>query len=246
MKTIKKRVIILSIFVLLISNVSYAQFAVIDAAGLGQAITQVAQGYQQIKNMIEQIQTAKAELENSMKNLMAQGAYFYNLPNTIKDEIEELDKQLRYLTDLESTLGKFQDIDYYKSSPCFSAQGCTEEEMNEILYKNEDNVMSLSDAAKVSLRISEHYNTHSLEKELSDIRSRTKAAEGQLAATQNVAEYMDITNQNIIALRQEIRGINQVLAQQALNEAEKEKIQETIPFNTEFQQTEKFEIQTFD
>ena len=57
---------------------------------------------------------------------------------------------------------------------------------------------------------------------------------------------MDITNQNIIALRQEIRGINQVLAQQALNEAEKEKIQETIPFNTEFQQTEKFEIQTFD
>ena len=188
MKTIKKRVIILSIFVLLISNVSYAQFAVIDTAGLGQAITQVAQGYQQIKNMIEQIQTAKAELENSMKNLMAQGAYFYNLPNTIKDEIEELDKQLRYLTDLESTLRKFQDIDYYKSSPCFSAQGCTEEEMNEILYKNEDNVMSLSDAAKVSLRISEHYNTHSLEKELSDIRSRTKAAEGQLAATQNVAE----------------------------------------------------------
>lgn len=246
MKTIKKRVIILSIFVLLISNVSYAQFAVIDTAGLGQAITQVAQGYQQIKNMIEQIQTAKAELENSMKNLMAQGAYFYNLPNTIKDEIEELDKQLRYLTDLESTLRKFQDIDYYKSSPCFSAQGCTEEQMNEILYKNEDNVMSLSDAAKVSLRISEHYNTHSLEKELSNIRSRTKAAEGQLAATQNVAEYMDITNQNIMALRQEIRGINQVLAQQALNEAEKEKIQETIPFNTEFQQTEKFEIQTFD
>lgn len=246
MKTINQRVIILSIFMLFISKVCYAQFAVIDAAGLGQAITQVAQGYQQIKNMIEQIQTAKAELENSMKNLMAQGAYFYNLPNTIKDEIEELDRQLRYLTDLESTLRKFQDIDYYKSSPCFSAKGCTEEEMNEILYKNEDNVMSLSEAAKVSLRISEHYNTHSLEKELSDIRSRTKAAEGQLAATQNVAEYMDITNQNIIALRQEIRGINQVLAQQALNEAEKDKIQETIPFNAEFQETEKFEIQTFD
>ena len=242
----KKIKIILFIFVFFINNLCYAQFAVIDTAGLAQAITQVSQGYQQIKNMIEQIQTAKAELENSMKNLMAQGAYFYNLPNTIRDEIEDLDRQLRYLLDVESTLRKFQDIDYYKSSPCFSAQGCTEEEMNEILYKNEDNVMSLSDAAKVSLRISEHYNTHSLEKELSDIRSRTKAAEGQLAATQNVAEYMDITNQNIMALRQEIRGINQVLAQQALNEAEKEKIQETIPFNTEFQQTEKFEIQTFD
>lgn len=237
---------ILFIMVLFVCKFSYAQFAVIDATAVGQAIIQVSQGYIQIKNMIDQIKTAKSELENSFKHLAAQAAYYYNLPNSIKDELEQIDRDLKYLTDLESTLKKFQDIDYYKSSECFSATGCTEEQLNELLYKpQQDNIMSLSDAAKVSLRISDHYNNNNLEDELKDIRKRTKSAEGQLAATQNLAEYMDITNQNIMALRQEIRGINQVLAQQALNEAEKEKIQESIPFKAEFEKTDKFEIKTF-
>ena len=237
--------------ILVISNIlllpAYAQFAVIDTAGHAQAITQVQRGYNQIKNMIEQAKTLKNQLEQQAKHLLAQAAYYYNLPNTIQAEVEAIQKEIEQLADIESTLAKFKDIDYYKSSPCFKPEGCTQEELNAIMNAtNKDTLMSLSDAAQASLKLIQHYNDSNFNDNLEQIRERTKAAEGQLAATQNLAEYMDVTNQNIAALRSELRAFNQTFSTYMMHEVEKEKLANSIPFSVDAQPTEEFEIQMFD
>ncbi len=64
-----------------------------------------------------------------LQNTMAPAAYVWDLAqSTINGLIQSIDSLNYYKNQADSIdayLGKFQDVSYYKSSPCFTAAGCS-------------------------------------------------------------------------------------------------------------------------
>src|SRR5690625_3641197 len=90
------------------------------------AIESVAQTLKQI----EQYQTQLQQYENQLQNTMAPAAYIWDQAQATIGKLIEAQNTLAYyqnqLGSLDSYLGKFQDVAYYRSSPCFNGSGgCT-------------------------------------------------------------------------------------------------------------------------
>ncbi len=92
------------------------------------AIESVAQTLKQI----EQYQTQLQQYENMLQNTMAPAAYIWDQAqstiNGLMNAVNTLDYYKNQLGSLDNYLGKFQDVAYYRGSPCFSAAGCSDAE----------------------------------------------------------------------------------------------------------------------
>lgn len=90
------------------------------------AIESVAQTLKQI----EQYQTQLQQYENQLQNTMAPAAYIWDQAQTTINRLIAAQNTLAYyenqLGSLDRYLAKFQDVAYYRSSPCFNGSGgCT-------------------------------------------------------------------------------------------------------------------------
>ncbi|KAI5912059.1 P-type conjugative transfer protein TrbJ [Azoarcus sp. PA01] len=117
---------------------AHAGIPVIDGANLSQTIMTAIESVAQTLKQIEQYQTQLQQYENQIQNTMAPAAYIWDrAQSTISGLMTAVDTLNYYKTQLGSVdayLGKFQDVAYYRGSPCFSGAGCTDTErtaMNE-------------------------------------------------------------------------------------------------------------------
>jgi len=119
-------------------QVANAGIPVIDGSNLKQnymtAFESVAQTLKQIEQyakQVEQYQTQLQQYENQIQNTAAPAAYIWDqASNTINKLIAAQDMLTYYQNkagSLDAYLGKYQDVAYYRSSPCFSGGGCTPE-----------------------------------------------------------------------------------------------------------------------
>lgn len=115
---------------------AHAGIPVIDGANLSQtimtAIESIAQTLKQIEEyatQLEQYSTQLQQYENQLQNTAAPAAYIWDAAqSTINGLMSAVDTLSYYKTQLGSVdayLGKFQDVAYYRGSPCFSSAGCT-------------------------------------------------------------------------------------------------------------------------
>ena len=108
---------------------SHAGIPVIDGANLSQTIMTAIQSVAQTLKQIEQYSTQLQQYENQLQNTVAPAAYIWDrAQSTINDLLSAVDTLNYYKTRLGSVdvyLGKFQDVAYYRGSPCFSSAGCT-------------------------------------------------------------------------------------------------------------------------
>ncbi|MEX8837456.1 P-type conjugative transfer protein TrbJ [Salmonella enterica] len=106
-----------------------AGIPVIDGGNLVQNIMSAMEAVAQTAKQIEQYQTQLQQYENQLQNTMAPAAYIWDQAQATIGKLIEAQNTLAYyqnqLGSLDSYLGKFQDVAYYRSSPCFSSGGCT-------------------------------------------------------------------------------------------------------------------------
>lgn len=109
---------------------------VIDAANLTQTVVAAAENVAQTMKQIEQYQTQLRQYENMLKNTMAPTAFIWDkATGTISKLLGAVDTLNYYKNSLGSVdkyLAKFQNASFYKSSPCFTARGCSEAEWTAI------------------------------------------------------------------------------------------------------------------
>jgi P-type conjugative transfer protein TrbJ len=109
-----------------------AGIPVIDAGNLTQNMMTAMESVAQTLKQIEQYQTQLQQYENQLQNTLAPAAYIWDRAQITIDSlitaIDTLDHYQRELGSLDAYLGKFQDVAYYRASPCFSAGGCSEAE----------------------------------------------------------------------------------------------------------------------
>ena len=111
---------------------AHAGIPVIDGANLSQTIMTAIESVAQTLKQIEQYQTQLQQYENQIQNTMAPAAYIWDrAQSTINGLMSAVDTLNYYKTQLGSVdayLGKFQDVAYYRGSPCFSSAGCSDAE----------------------------------------------------------------------------------------------------------------------
>ncbi len=107
-----------------------AGIPVIDGGNLVQNVMSAIENVAQTLKQIEQYQTQLQQYENMIQNTMAPAAYIWDQAQSTINGLMTATDTLNYyknqLGGVDSYLGKFQDVAYYRSSPCFNGTGgCT-------------------------------------------------------------------------------------------------------------------------
>ena len=148
------------------------------------AIESVAQTLKQI----EQYQTQLQQYENMLQNTAAPAAYIWDQAqstiNGLMNAVNTLDYYKNQLGSLDSYLGKFQDVNYYKSSPCFSNAGCSAAEwaaMKQVQQLASESQKKANDALFRGLE-KQQTNLQSDAVTLQRLQSAAQGATGQMQA----------------------------------------------------------------
>lgn len=112
---------------------THAGIPVIDGGNLTQNVMTAMESVAQTLKQIEQYQTQLQQYENMLQNTVAPAAYIWDQAQATMSRLIEAQNTLAHhqnqLGSLDSYLAKFQDVAYYRSSPCFNGSGgCTEVE----------------------------------------------------------------------------------------------------------------------
>ena len=109
-----------------------AGIPVIDGTNLSQNSMTAIESVAQTLKQIEQYSTQLQQYQNQLQNTMAPAAYIWDQAqstiNGLMNAVNTLDYYKTQLGSLDSYIGKFQDVNYYKNSPCFTAAGCSDAE----------------------------------------------------------------------------------------------------------------------
>lgn len=124
-------VVMVTTSTLSISNV-HAGIPVIDGGNLTQNILSATESVSQTLKQIEEYRTQLQQYENQLQNTMAPAAYIWDQAQQTINDLTQATNTLQYyqnqLGSVDSYISRFQDVAYYRSSPCFSDAGCSEAE----------------------------------------------------------------------------------------------------------------------
>lgn len=109
-----------------------AGIPVIDAANLTQSVMTAIESVTQTLKQIEQYQTQLQQYENQLQNSLAPASFVWDQAQATVSGLMNATNTLNYyknqLGSIDAYLAKFQDVAYYRNSPCFSSTGCSQAE----------------------------------------------------------------------------------------------------------------------
>ena len=221
---------------LAVSTPTYAVFGVGDVVFDPTNITQttitatenVAQTLKQIDEYKEQL----LQYENQLQNTLAPAAYVWDQAtgtmNKLRGSIDTLNYYKNKVGSLDSFLGKYQDVGFYRNSPCYSTRGCTAAERAEL----NANMTLFSEAQKraneASLRgIDQQQDAMEADaRQLERLQSGAQGAVGQMQAIQFANQLASAQGNQLLQIRglliaqqNAIATRNQALADREAQEA---------------------------
>jgi len=117
------------IFVLAMSSCAYAGIPVIDGANLSQTVLSAIENVAQTAKQIEQYRTQLQQYENMLQNTAAPASQIWDQAQStisnLRASIDTLNYYKNQLGSIDAYIGKFQDVSYYRNSPCFTSAGCS-------------------------------------------------------------------------------------------------------------------------
>ncbi|GAB1840287.1 P-type conjugative transfer protein TrbJ [Achromobacter xylosoxidans] len=193
---------------------AYAGIPVIDGTNLSQTTVTAIQQVAQVQKQIEQYATQLQQYENMLQNTVAPAAYIWDQAqstiNGLMQSIDTLNNLTNQAGSLDAYLSKFQDVSYYKSSPCFTSAGCSDTEraaLEKTRALASQSQKAANDALFKGIK-DQQENLKSDARQLERLQSQAQGAKGQMEA---IGYANQIASQQSNQLLQ-IRGL--LLAQQ--------------------------------
>jgi P-type conjugative transfer protein TrbJ len=125
------------LFFMLAAQVNAGGIPVIDVTNITQTTISAVENVSQTLKQLEQYQTQLQQYEDQIRNTLAPSVYLWDQANQVMSKvlstIDTLESYRQQAGSIDAYLAKFQDVNYYRSSPCFGPNGCTEEEMQALL-----------------------------------------------------------------------------------------------------------------
>ncbi len=208
-----------------------AGIPVFDGVANVTRIMQIIEAIAQTLKQIEEYKTQLQQYQNMLQNTMRPSGYIWDDAQTTMQKllgaVDTLEYYKRKVGSLNQYLEKFQDIDYYKNSPCFTDQGCSDSEWalleksrrlgSESQKKSNDAVFKGLDLQQAALKQDA--------RKLKQLQSAAQGASGQVEAIGYANQFAsNQTNQLLqirgllIAQQNAIAARNQALADKEAQE----------------------------
>jgi len=209
-----------------------AGIPVIDGANLTQTVMSAVENVAQTLKQIEQYRTQLQQYENMIQNTVAPAAYIWDQAtstmNQLRGAIDTLNYYKNQVGSLDGYLSKFQDVSYYRSSPCFNI-GCTKAEwdaMNQASNKISSEAQKKANDALFKGLDKQQDAMESDARQLQRLQSAAQGATGQMQAigfanqlASNQANQLLQIRGLLIAQQNAVATRNQVLADREAKEA---------------------------
>ncbi|EQC0157035.1 P-type conjugative transfer protein TrbJ [Pseudomonas aeruginosa] len=167
---------------------AHAGIPVLDGTNLSQTTVTAIQQVAQVQKQIEQYRTQLQQYENMLQNTMAPAAYIWDQAqstiNGLMQSIDTLNNLTNQAGSLDAYLGKFQDVSYYKSSPCFTSAGCSDTEraaLEKTRVLASQSQKAANDALFKGIK-DQQENLKSDARQLERLQSKAQGAQGQMEA----------------------------------------------------------------
>jgi type IV secretion system protein TrbJ len=167
---------------------AYAGIPVIDGANLSQNVVTALQSVAMALQQIQQYETQLQQYQNMLQNTAAPASYIWDQAQATINGLLNVINTLKYyenqLGSLNAYIGKFQDVNYYQASPCFTGQSCSAADMAALASNQQlasQSQKKANDAIFQGLKL-QQTNLQNDASTLASLQSSAQGASGQLQA----------------------------------------------------------------
>ena len=191
-----------------------AGIPVIDATNVVQTTISAMQNVAAVEKQIQQYQTQLQQYQNMLQNTLAPAAWVWDQANQTINKLLQAQDTLSYYKNqagsLDSYLSRYQDVGYYRSSPCFTSSGCSDAQRQAVIDANANGSAAKKAANDAILKgVDQQQQTLTTDAvNLRSLQSQATGAQGQMQAIQAANQLASAQNNQLL----QIRGL--LLAQQ--------------------------------
>jgi len=186
-----KKTVPIFISVSLIALAAKAGIPVIDGTNVVQTTISAVNNVQAVAKQIQQYQTQLQQYESMLQNTAAPAAYIWDQANSTINKLLQAQDTLNYYKNqagsLDSYLKRYQDINYYKSSPCFNSNiECTSAEIDALRSAERNNSEARKKANDAVFKVIDQQQ-QTLQQDadnVAELQSQASGATGQMKAIQ--------------------------------------------------------------
>lgn len=216
-----------------------AGIPVIDGANVAlnqvtsvESIAQTLKQVEEYKTQLDQYRNQISQYENMLQNTVAPASYIWDQAQSTINKLTNATDTLSYYKQqagsLDSYLGKFQDLDYYRNSPCFNSSGCSDADRAELAKSQEmasQSQKKANDAIFQGLD-QQQANIKRDASTLQDLQRNAQSAKGQMEALGYANQLASQQSNQLLQLRSLLITQQNALAAQQQADANKEAMQQ--------------------
>lgn len=202
---------------------------VIDGPNVVQTTISAVNNVQAVAKQIQQYQTQLQQYENILQNTVAPAAYIWDQANLTINKLLQVQDTLNYYKNqagsLDSYLKRYQDVNYYRSSPCFNSNvECTASEINALREADQNSSGARKKANDAVFKvIDEQQNTLQSDADnLAELQTQASGAQGQMEAIQAANQLASAQTNQLLQIRSLLVAQQNAAATLAQAQADKE------------------------
>lgn len=210
---------------------AHAGIPVIDATNVVQTTISAMQNVAAVEKQIQQYQTQLQQYQNMLQNTVAPAAYIWDQANQTINKLLQAQDTLSYYKNqagsLDAYLSRYQDVSYYRTSPCFTSSGCSSSQRQALLDAQANGSSaqkSFNDAVLKAVDLQQQTLTMDAAN-LRLLQSQATGAQGQMQALQAANQLASAQNNQLLQIRGMLAAQAVAQATRAENVADKEALQ---------------------
>lgn len=213
-----------AIFSVLVSQSAHAGILVLDEVGLTQTTVTAMNQVQQVAKQIQQYKTQLEQYENMLQNTVAPAAYVWDQANSVMNKLVQAQDTLNYYKNqtgsIDSYLSRYQNVSYYRNSPCFTPAGCSEAEAKAVQDAQANNSEAVKRANDAVLKgVDQQQQTLTTDAaNLQKLQSQATSAKGQMQAIQAANQLASAQTNQLLQIRGLLAAQSAAAATQAARE----------------------------
>ncbi|MGZ7172283.1 P-type conjugative transfer protein TrbJ [Burkholderia gladioli] len=205
----------------------HAGIPVIDSTNVVQTTISAIQNVAAVEKQIQQYGTQLQQYQNTL----APAAWVWGQAQQTMNKLIQAQDTLSYYKNqagsLDSYLSRYGDVNYYKTSPCFSGGGCSSSEI-QALQAAQSNGSTAQKSANDAVLKAVDLQQQTLTSDAANLRSlqsQATTAQGQMQAMQAGNQLASATNNQLLQIRAMLAAQAAAQATRAENVADKEALQ---------------------
>nr|BCU00375.1 P-type conjugative transfer protein TrbJ [uncultured bacterium] len=212
---------------ILVSQSAFAGIPVADGLNLSQTTVTAMNQVAQVTKQIQQYQTQLQQYENMLQNTVAPAAYIWDQANSVMNKLVAAQDTLNYYKNqtgsIDSYLSRYQNVSYYRSSPCFTSVGCSATEMKAVQDAQADNSDAVKRANDAVLKgVDQQQQTLTTDAaNLQKLQSQATSATGQMQAIQAANQLASAQTNQLLQIRGLLAAQSAAAATQAARDNDK-------------------------